>query len=137
MKEGFTIIKSLKLPSNNDAIGLVENLIDDICAELAVNEEAYGNVLIAVTEAINNAIQHGNNYNDDLFISLAVSNASSEFCFSITDQGNGFDFDALPDPTAPENLLKENGRGVYLMRSLADEVIYEENGKTVCIYFKK
>ena len=137
MKEGFTIIKSLKLPSNNDAIGLVENLIDEICAELDVNEDAYGNVLIAVTEAINNAIQHGNKYNDDLFIALAVADNSSEFCFVITDQGSGFDFDALPDPTAPENIMKENGRGVYLMRNLADEVIYEELGKTVCIYFKK
>ena len=137
MKEGFTIIKSLKLPSNNDAIGLVENLIDEICAELAVNEDAYGNVLIAVTEGINNAIQHGNKFNDSLFISLAVSNNSDEFCFAITDQGSGFDFDALPDPTAPENIMKENGRGVYLMRNLADEVIYEELGKTVCIYFKR
>ncbi len=137
MKEGFTIIKSLKLPSNNDAIGLVENLIDEICAELDVNEDAYGNVLIAVTEAINNAIQHGNKYNDDLFIALAVANNSSEFCFAITDQGSGFDFDALPDPTAPENIMKENGRGVYLMRNLADEVVYEELGRTVCIYFKK
>jgi serine/threonine-protein kinase RsbW len=137
MKEGFTIIKSLKLPSNNDAIGLVENLIDEICAELAVNEDAYGNVLIAVTEGINNAIQHGNKYSNDLYIALAVGNNLSEFCFSITDQGDGFDYDALPDPTAPENIMKENGRGVYLMRNLADEVIYEELGKTVCIYFKK
>jgi serine/threonine-protein kinase RsbW len=137
MKEGFTIIKSLKLPSNNDAIGLVENLIDEICAELAVNEDAYGNVLIAVTEGINNAIQHGNKYSNDLYIAIAVGNNLSEFCFSITDQGDGFDYDALPDPTAPENIMKENGRGVYLMRNLADEVIYEELGKTVCIYFKK
>ena len=137
MKEGFTIIKSLKLPSNNDAIGLVENLIDEICAELAVNEDAYGNVLIAVTEGINNAIQHGNKYNNDLFITLAVSNNSAEFCFAITDEGEGFDFDALPDPTAPENIMKENGRGVYLRRNLADEVIYEDHGKTVCIYFNK
>jgi serine/threonine-protein kinase RsbW len=137
MKEGFTIIKSLKLPSNNDAIGLVENLIDEICAELDVNEDAYGNVLIAVTEAINNAIQHGNKYNDDLFIALAVAKNSAEFCFTISDQGSGFDFDALPDPTAPENIMKENGRGVYLMRNLADEVIYEDHGKTVCIYFNK
>ena len=137
MKEGFTIIKSLKLPSNNDAIGLVENLIDEICAELGVNEDAYGNVLIAVTEGINNAIQHGNKYNNDLFITLAVSNNSAEFCFAITDEGEGFDFDALPDPTAPENIMKENGRGVYLMRNLADEVIYEDHAKTVCIYFNK
>jgi serine/threonine-protein kinase RsbW len=137
MKEGFTIIKSLELPSNNDAIGLVENLIDEICAELDVNDDAYGNVLIAVTEGINNAIQHGNKFSNELFISLAVGNNLTEFCFSITDQGDGFDFDALPDPTAPENIMKENGRGVYLMRNLADEVIYEELGRTVCIYFKK
>ena len=137
MREGFTLIKSLKLPSNSEAVTAVENLVDEICLELALNEDAYGNVLISVTEALNNAIHHGNKNQETLLIELLVLNNTTEFCFSITDEGPGFDFMNLPDPTSPENILKENGRGVFLMRNLADEVEFEESGKKVSLYFKK
>ncbi len=137
MKEGFTLIKSLKLPSNSEAISAVENMVDEICLELALNEDAYGNVLISVTEAVNNAINHGNKNQNSLIIELLVFDNSTEFCFSITDEGMGFDYINLPDPTSPENILKENGRGVFLMRNLADEVVFEEEGKKVLLYFKK
>jgi serine/threonine-protein kinase RsbW len=137
MKEGFTLIKSLKLPSNSEVISAVENMVDEICLELALNEDAYGNVLISVTEAVNNAINHGNKNQNSLIIELLVFDNSTEFCFSITDEGNGFDYINLPDPTSPENILKENGRGVFLMRNLADEVVFEEEGKKVLLYFKK
>jgi serine/threonine-protein kinase RsbW len=137
MKEGFTLIKSLKLPSNSEAISAVENMVDEICLELALNEDAYGNVLISVTEAVNNAINHGNKNQNSLIIELLVFDNSTEFCFSITDEGMGFDYINLPDPTSPENILKENGRGVFLMRNLADEVVFEEDGKKVLLYFKK
>ena len=137
MREGFTLIKSLKLPSNSEAISAVENLVDEICLDLALNEDAYGNVLISVTEAVNNAINHGNKNQNSLIIELLVFDNSTEFCFSITDEGTGFDYKNLPDPTAPENILKENGRGVFLMRNLADEVVFEEEGKKVLLYFKK
>ncbi len=137
MREGFTLIKSLKLPSNSEAVTAVENLVDEICLELALNEDAYGNVLISVTEALNNAIHHGNKNQETLLIELLVLNNTAEFCFSKTDEGPGFDFMNLQDPTAPENILKENGRGVFLMRNLADEVEFEEGGKKVTLYFKK
>ena len=87
-----------------------------------MNEDAYGNVLIAVTEAVNNAIQHGNKENETLSINVSVSDNEKNVCFSVKDEGQGFDFDNLPDPTAPENILKENGRGIFLMRNLADKV---------------
>ena len=137
MKEGFAIIDRLSIPSSFEEVHHVERLVDQTCASLGVKEENYGNVLIAVTEAVNNAIQHGNKSAKDLTVEVSVSNATEEFCFSIEDQGNGFDFDNLPDPTAPENLLKENGRGIFLMKNLADEVCFENNGKKVLIYFIK
>jgi serine/threonine-protein kinase RsbW len=137
MKEGFTLIKTIKLPSNVESISSVENLIDEISIELALNEDSYGNVLISVTEAVNNAIYHGNKHQNELMVSVSVLDGSDEFCFSVSDEGSGFDFLNLPDPTAPENILKENGRGVYLMQNLADEVVFEEEGKTVLLYFKK
>jgi serine/threonine-protein kinase RsbW len=137
MKEGFTIIEQVKLPSDFASLVEVENLIDKVCADLGVQEDAYGNVLIAVTEAVNNAIQHGNEENSNLFVDVAVGDKETEFCFRIKDEGIGFDFNSLPDPTAPENLLKENGRGIFLMRNLADEVEFDGEGNSVNIYFSK
>lgn len=137
MKEGFTIIEHLKLPSEFNSIVEVENLIDKVCSNLGVQEDAYGNVLIAVTEAVNNAIHHGNGANVSLIVDVAVGDKENEFCFRIKDEGIGFDFNSLPDPTAPENLLKESGRGIFLMRNLADEVEFDGVGNSVNIYFSK
>jgi serine/threonine-protein kinase RsbW len=137
MKEGFTIIEQLKLPSDFNALVDVENLIDRVCSGLGVQDEAYGNVLIAVTEAVNNAIQHGNELKKELYVDVLVGDKTEEFCFSIKDEGKGFDYNQLPDPTAPENILKENGRGIFLMRNLADDVVYEGEGNSVNIYFVK
>ena len=137
MKEGFTIIESLIIPSDFEAVTHVEVLVDKVCNNLGVNEDFYGNVLIAVTEAVNNAIEHGNKKESLMEVNVFVSDNPIEFCFSVKDQGRGFDFENLPDPTAPENLLKENGRGIYLMRNLADEVEFEDAGRSVNIYFNK
>lgn len=137
MKDGFTKIDDLSIPSDFVSINRVENLIDDVCTKLKVNEDYYGNVLIAVTEAVNNAIQHGNNMRSDLEVGLAVSDKETDFCFSIKDQGEGFDFNNLPDPTSPENIEKEDGRGIFLMKTLAEEVEFEDGGSSVNIYFSK
>ena len=137
MKEGFAVIDSLEIRSDFQELPLVEALVDKVCNELGVNEDFYGNVLIAVTEAVNNAIEHGNQRSEKLSVEVAVGDAKEEFCFSVEDSGNGFDFTNLPDPTAPENILKENGRGIFLMKNLADELVFENGGRKVNIYFVK
>ncbi len=137
MKEGFTIVDTISITSDYAAVSKVETLVDKICSELGVQEDYYGNVLIAVTEAVNNAIQHGNIFDNELVVYVSVGDNPEEFCFTVRDQGRGFDFEHLPDPTAPENIEKENGRGIFLMRSLADEVEFDDKGCTVNIYFRK
>jgi serine/threonine-protein kinase RsbW len=137
MKHSLQRIHEIKLPSEPTSITEVEALIDKACAELNLNEDLYGNILIAVTEAVNNAIIHGSQMNASLFIEVGVLDSSEWVCFSVKDQGKGFDPDQIPDPTAPENLMKENGRGVFLMRNLADDMDFEEGGTRVNIYFKK
>ena len=137
MRKGFTIIDSLIIPSDFEAVSHVESLVDKVCNNLGVNEDFYGNVLIAVIEAVNNAIEHGNKKESSMEVNVYVSDNPIEFCFSVKDQGRGFDFENLPDPTAPENILKENGRGIYLMKNLADEVEFEDSGRSVNIYFNK
>lgn len=136
MKEGFTIIEELSIPSSFDFMPRVESLIDTVCFRMGVGE-SFGNVLIAVTEAVNNAIMHGNKNNGNAQVFIKSAEGDQSFCFSIEDEGIGFDFTTLPDPTAPENIEKENGRGIFLMKNLADEVEFENNGRRVTIYFTK
>lgn len=137
MKDEYSVIESLKLTSSYNSVADIERLIDKVCNSVGVNEDAYGNVLIAVTEAVNNAIQHGNKENEALSINVSVSDNEKNVCFSIKDEGQGFDFDNLPDPTAPENILKENGRGIFLMRNLADKVEFTHEGTEVSLFFNK
>lgn len=137
MKEGFSIIDRLSIHASFEEVNKVENLVDQTCMALGINEDNYGNVLIAVTEAVNNAIQHGSKLNNNLSVELSVADSVDAFCFCVEDQGSGFDYSNLPDPTSPENLLKENGRGIFLMKNLADEVCFENAGKKVLIYFTK
>ena len=131
------VIDSLSIPSDFNSISKVEILIDGVCSKLKVNPEYYGNVLIAVTEAVNNAILHGNRQDSQLSVDVKVGDKFDDFCFRIKDQGKGFDFDNLPDPTAPENIEREDGRGIFLMKSLAEEVKFCDGGSCVDIYFTK
>lgn len=137
MKEGFNIIEEVTLPADFQSLVDVENLVEKVCQMVGIQEDAYGNVLIAVTEAVNNAISHGNEQVPSLSIDVSVGDSKDSFCFKIKDQGLGFDYNNLPDPTAPENILKENGRGIFLMRNLSDEVSFNESGNEVVIYFSK
>lgn len=129
-------IQSLKIKSASENITEVEQLIDLVCEELKVNESNYGNILVAITEAVNNAMQHGNKGDKNKFIDITcnpVSNDKIEFV--IKDEGTGFDYNSLPDPTAPENIEKESGRGIFLMKNLADEISFDDNGRAVKLTF--
>lgn len=131
------VLDRIELQSDWASIHIVEGLIDKVSSELNMPEDGYGNVLIAVTEALNNAIMHGNQSVVDKKIIVEVIDKGDKVSFIIEDEGKGFDFENLPDPTAPENIEKPNGRGVFLMRSLADEVVFHNTGNSVEISFLK
>ncbi|MBX7183381.1 MAG: ATP-binding protein [Bacteroidia bacterium] len=127
----------LNFPSKSENISLVEKLIDEVCAKYSVNEDHYGNILVAVTEAVNNALYHGNKLNPDKLVDISfVPKDPNTLVFTITDQGEGFDIAALPDPTNPENLEKISGRGVFLMKSLSDDITFNNDGRSVEMQFK-
>ncbi len=128
--------QSLNFDSRADNVVLAEKLVDDVCKKFSVDEDYYGNILIAVTEAVNNAINHGNRQNPDKKVHLDFIERGDRLSFSVQDEGEGFDHEALPDPTDPENLEKISGRGVFLMKHLADEVEFSENGTKVEMIFK-
>ncbi len=126
----------LILASNQHSLYEVERLIEEVCSDYKSNEDFYGNVLIAVTEAVNNAIVHGNKSSSSKNVELIVEPGENELFFQITDDGSGFDFSNLPDPTKPENLEKPHGRGIFLMKHLADTVSFSDNGRTVSLKFR-
>ena len=125
----------LSFPSKAENLNQVEVLINDLCKKFEVNEDYYGNILIALTEAVNNAIHHGNKSNPNKEVHIIFNADGSVLKFTIKDDGPGFDFENLPDPTDPQNIEKPHGRGVFLMRNLADEIEFNDEGATVIMSF--
>ncbi len=131
----LSTMQKIDFPSNAENIHLVEKMIDNVCEELKVNEDHYGNILIALTEAVNNAIHHGNKLDPAKTTFVSCDFESNKLTFKVEDQGKGFDYTNLPDPTSPENLENPNGRGIFLMKNLADEIAFENDGRTVELTF--
>lgn len=126
---------SIQIPSLLENIRMIESFIDNARENFRLDDDIYGNIMIAVTEAVNNAIKHGNSNDKSKNVFLNLSLKDSLIQFIIKDEGDGFDYENLPDPTSPENLAKVGGRGIFLMKNLSDEVSFKENGKIVQLSF--
>lgn len=116
-------------------IQVIESFIDNAKEDFEINDDMYGNIMISVTECISNAIIHGNKSNADKMVHLELQMQQGLLKCSIEDEGSGFDYSNLPDPTEPENIEKLGGRGIFLMRNLSDDVKFEENGKKTILSF--
>lgn len=126
----------IEIPAIPDNIRLIESFIDNARESFQMDEDIYGNVMISVTEAVNNAIRHGCQADPGKSVSLTMAMDQHLVRFTVKDTGPGFDFNSIPDPTKPENIEKPTGRGIFLMKHLADEVQFLDNGSTVelCFY---
>ena len=132
-KELFTI----QLPSKLESITELENFIEMLREKFSIGEEYFGNMMIALSEAVINAINHGNHQdpNKKVYVNLEVKD-KRHFIFTIADEGPGFDFENVPDPTLPENLESPSGRGIFIMKNLADQFIFSKNGSEIELHFK-
>lgn len=117
---------SFRLNSTMESVGEVEAAAERLTTEAGLDEDERFHVTMAVREATVNAVLHGNEYDPARQIDVAFENTGRDFIFTIADQGRGFDPDHLPDPLAPENLLRGTGRGIFLIRSLMDEVHFRQ-----------
>ena len=126
---------SIHIPSIIENIRMIESFIDNDKERFQLDDDLYGNIMISVTEAVNNAIKHGNSGNSTKNVFLSLTLNDTLLTFLIKDEGIGFKHDNLPDPTAPENLEKPGGRGIFLMKHLSDEVEFLDGGKTVELSF--
>lgn len=126
----------LVFPSELENISRVERLIDEISVTHNLSSEIYGKISVAIIEAVNNAILHGNKLDTSKKVRLEYNIDEVYINFVIGDEGSGFDYNNIPDPTLPENLEKTHGRGIFLMNHLADCIEFCKNGALVEMKFK-
>lgn len=115
MKETF-----LEIPSDTRNIHRVEDYIKNMLIDLQVKDEILNSIMIAVTEAVNNAIKHGNKSDINKMVRIHSLILNDILEIRIKDEGQGFTLDNIPNPLLPENLTKDSGRGIFIIRSLAD-----------------
>lgn len=115
----------LLLSSDTRNLAQVEPFFASIARHL-LDESRYYNAVIALTEAVNNAIVHGNKKDASKSVYVTVAISDTDIVLTVRDEGEGFDIEALPDPLHPDNLLRDGGRGVFLIRQLVDESTFEQ-----------
>jgi serine/threonine-protein kinase RsbW len=125
----------LKIPSLPENIRIVESFIENARDKIKFNDDVYGNIMVAVTESVSNAIIHGNQNDQNKIVDLCLEADNRCISCTVHDEGRGFDADTLPDPTSPDNIFKTGGRGIFLIKNLADEVDFLSNGSTILMKF--
>ncbi|MDX1639525.1 MAG: ATP-binding protein [Balneolaceae bacterium] len=127
--------KTLTLPSSFDEIQKVESFVRDLQDWIGFSEELYENVKLALSEAVTNAIVHGNQEDKAKKVYITAYREDDLLQISIKDEGDGFDPGTLPDPLKEENLLNVGGRGVFLIEQFSDDATYSENGTKLTMRF--
>jgi len=127
--------KGIFIDSKIENISIIERLVDEVSDEAGINSDIYGKILIATVEAVNNSIIHGNKQDESKKVNVSFVIEKNEMHVFIEDEGTGFNFGNVPDPTKPENIENIHGRGVYLIQHLADEVIFHAPGNKVELKF--
>ena len=126
----------VKIPSIKENVAVVESFIENAGEKIKIKESVYGNVLVSVTEAVNNAIVHGNKEDKEKKVKIKLKENKKSIRFVVEDEGVGFDHKNLPDPTSPENIDKIKGRGIFLIKNLADKAKFKDGGRVVDMLFK-
>lgn len=116
-------------------INLIESMMEDLKSEIQLSDETEANILVCLSEAVNNAIFHGNGALSTKKVTVNTLLEDKKLSFSIKDEGAGFNPENIKDPTAPENIDKPTGRGVFLMKNLADKVEFHDGGSKIIITF--
>ncbi len=128
-------MSELQFASQLDLLPDINKQIGGIVAQYPEFELKAQYIELAVHEAIINAMSHGNGYNRGKSVFLSYRHESNRLSFEVRDEGCGFDPDSVPDPTAPENIEECSGRGLFIIRTITDELEYREGGRICCLTF--
>jgi serine/threonine-protein kinase RsbW len=127
---------TLQLPSEMESLTALENLIEELADKYQISDDTFANMMTCLNEAFINAIVHGNKLDVNKKVIINAEIDSRRIIWTVTDEGPGFDYNHLPDPTAPENLENLTGRGVFIVKQLADQCIFNAAGNEVELHFK-
>ncbi len=125
----------LELPSQTEKIEEAAFFVENALKDLEFDPDERDNVVIAATEAISNAIIHGNKSNPQKKVTIVVKGLTDRIEIHVRDEGKGFEPRNLANPLAPENLLRESGRGIFILKSLMDKIEYRflSNGTEIVL----
>lgn len=126
---------NLTISSEVGNIVRVENFIESFIETFDLKSELFGKISLPVIEAVNNAILSGNKLIPEKKVILEAWQENNRLYVSVQDEGEGFDYTHIPDPTLPDNIEKVAGRGLYVMKTLSDELLFENNGAKVTLVF--
>jgi len=127
---------TLQLPSKEESITQLELLIENLSDAYNISEDTFANMMTCLNEALINAIKHGNKMDPAKKVIINAEIDGKRIIWTVTDEGIGFDYLHLADPTAPENLESLTGRGVFIMKHLADQCMFNTSGNEVELHFK-
>jgi len=129
--------EKLTLDSRPDNISAIERFVEEICDYYNINDTYFGNILIALTEAFNNALIHGNDSDPSRKIQVVFESKPKGLSFTVSDEGAGYDPDTVPDPLDLETDESiQRGRGMFLIRSLSDKVEFKNGGSSLEMFFR-
>ena len=131
-----TELYTLQLPSKLDSITQLESLVEEIADRYQISEDTFANMMTCLNEVVTNAIIHGNRSDAEKKVIINAEIDGRRSIWTITDEGEGFDYINLADPTAPENLENLAGRGVFIVKHLADQCVFNAKGNEVELLFK-
>jgi serine/threonine-protein kinase RsbW len=129
----------LYLPSNIELLPVVEGVTDSITERLGFNEEGRDGISISVIEAASNAIIHGNRQDLKKEVVVSFHWTDDTLTIKVTDAGKGFDPEKVPNPLEGENIFRESGRGIFLIRSFMSDLKFHFNpsGTTVELIYTR
>ena len=127
--------RDLVISSQLININKVRFFLDEFFTESCLKRSYFNRVLLGISEAVNNSIVHGNRQDVTKYVFLCIKYFDNKLFIEVKDEGKGFNIECINDPTCWDNLKKENGRGIFLLRGTADEVRYYDGGRTVLIKY--
>ena len=127
--------RELVISSELVNIEKVRLFLEQIFLDARLNRRSFNRVYLGLSEAVNNAIIHGNNLNSEKQVYILIYYFEGILMIEVKDEGEGFPFDYIEDPTIDKNLKKESGRGIFLIRNIADNIQYFDGGRSVAIKY--
>jgi serine/threonine-protein kinase RsbW len=127
--------RTISISSQLININKVRSFLEEVYKEFSLETNSFNRVFLGISEAVNNAILHGNRLDPEKWVFIKMYLLGKQLQIEVEDEGDGFCEKVLFNPTTPENVKREHGRGIFIMKQLAEEVVFKEGGRKVYILF--